>query len=69
MCIKIFEVRGWEWRMEVGRDQVNSMGRDIIAYCKLHNFVVKQKCVFLILIDLSHYSVYKSIKVQLLINK
>jgi len=63
MCIKIFEVGGWEWGVEVGKNQVNSMGRDVIAYCKLHNFVVKQKCIFFLPIDLSHYSVPKSIKV------
>jgi len=49
----------------VEKDQVNSVGREVIAYCKLHNFVVKQKCVFFISIDLSHYSVHKNIKEQL----
>ena len=43
--------------------------KHIIAYLKNYSFCIhiflKQLCVFFLLIDLSHYSVYKSIKVRL----
>jgi len=41
----------------------------VITYYKLHNIFEEQLCVFFTSIDSSHYSMHKSIKIQLLKNE